>query len=57
MINATKPSRLHFMIDAQSGDVLTQGGRLTTKNAIGFGGNLKTRQYNYSPDYDYFSYL
>lgn len=53
MIESANPSRPHFIIDAHTGEVLEQWEGLTTKDAIGPGGNLKTGQYNYGTDYGY----
>lgn len=53
VINDAKPSRPFFIIDANTGAVIDQWEGLTTKNAIGPGGNQKTGQYNYGTDYGY----
>lgn len=53
VINGQKPTRPYFIMDANSGDILEQWDGLTSKNAIGPGGNLKTGQYNYGKDYGF----
>lgn len=53
MQDGENPTRPHFLIDAHSGKVLEQWEGLTTKDAIGPGGNQKTGQYNYGTDYGY----
>ena len=45
--NATKPSRPHFVMDANTGAVLSQWEGYTHLNASGPGGNTKTGQYEY----------
>lgn len=53
MVNDNNPTRPHFIIDANAGKILEQWDGLTTKDAIGPGGNQKTGQYNYGTDYGY----
>ncbi len=49
--NSTKPSRPHFMIDANTGAVLQQWEGITHVDATGPGGNTKTGQYEYGSKY------
>lgn len=49
--SATKPSRPHFMIDANTGVVLDRWEGMTHKDATGPGGNTKTGQYEYGTKY------
>lgn len=47
----SKPSRPHFMIDANSGAVLQRWEGLAHRDATGPGGNAKTGKYEYGTDY------
>jgi Zn-dependent metalloprotease len=49
--NSAKPSRPHFMIDANTGAVLEQWEGITHVDATGPGGNTKTGQYEYGVKY------
>ncbi len=49
--SASKPSRPHFIIDANTGVVLDQWEGMTHKDATGPGGNAKTGQYEYGTKY------
>ncbi|CAN5713716.1 M4 family metallopeptidase [soil metagenome] len=49
--NSAKPSRPHFMIDANTGAVLEQWEGITHVDATGPGGNTKTGQYEYGTKY------
>ncbi len=49
--DAAKPSRPHFMIDANTGTVLEQWDGITHVDATGPGGNAKTGQYEYGVKY------
>lgn len=53
MIDGNKPTRPHFLMDAQNGEILEQWEGLTTKQATGPGGNQKTGKYNYGSDYGF----
>jgi vibriolysin len=53
VIDSDQPARPMFIIDANTGEILQQWDGLTTKDAAGPGGNLKTGQYNYGTDYGY----
>lgn len=53
MLDSDKPARPYFIIDAHTGQIIEQWDGLTTKNAIGPGGNQKTGQYNYGTDYGF----
>ncbi len=48
---ASKPSRPHFIINANTGAVLQQWEGLTNLDATGPGGNTKTGQYEYGTNY------
>jgi pseudolysin/vibriolysin len=49
--SATKPSRPHFIIDANTGVVLDHWEGITHKDATGPGGNTKTGKYVYGTNY------
>lgn len=49
--DSTKPSRPHFMIDANTGVVVEQWEGITHLDATGPGGNAKTGQYEYGVKY------
>ena len=51
--DAKHPSRPHFIIDALTGEILKSWDGLTSRNATGPGGNLKTGQYVYGKDYGF----
>ncbi|MBR7799597.1 M4 family metallopeptidase [Undibacterium sp. FT137W] len=53
--SSLKPSRPHFMIDADSGAILKQWEGITTAGtkATGPGGNAKTGQYEYGTNYGF----
>jgi len=53
MLHGNKPARPHFLIDARSGEILEQWEGLTTNNATGPGGNLKTGKYEYGVNFGY----
>lgn len=50
-LGGAKPSRPHFMIDANSGELLQRWEGLTHAEASGPGGNAKTGQYLYGTQY------
>jgi vibriolysin len=45
------PSRPHYIVDAQTGEILFQYEGLTTANGTGPGGNTKIGQYEYGTDF------
>lgn len=49
--NGQQPSRPHFMIDANSGAVISRWEGLTHKDATGPGGNAKTGKYEYGTNF------
>lgn len=51
MIDAANPSRPHYIIDANTGNILVKWEGLTTRDGFGPGGNLKTGMYYYGRDY------
>ncbi len=53
MLHGSKPSRPHFLVDAHSGELMEHWEGLTTDNATGPGGNLKTGRYEYGVNYGY----
>lgn len=50
-LGGAKPSRPHFMIEANTGELLQRWEGLTHAEATGPGGNAKTGQYQYGSDY------
>lgn len=50
-VGGAKPSRPHFMIEANSGELLQRWEGLTHAEASGPGGNVKTGQYLYGTQY------
>lgn len=50
-LGGAKPSRPHFMIEANTGELLQRWEGLTHAEATGPGGNAKTGRYQYGSDY------
>lgn len=51
MLNSDHPSRPSFIIDANTGEIIKQWDGLTTREAVGPGGNEKVGKYYYGKDY------